>query len=132
MSKTLEKRRYNKGWDNLKAHQIKPGEVRNPKGRPKKELCLTSLVKEELEEILKTQGGNMTYARAFAKAWVRKAIQGHQTAMNQLLDRIDGKVPLPLEHGGKGGGPVRFNVTLTDGKKKGGNGGNGGNGNGSK
>lgn len=113
----------------MEAVKWKPGQSGNPKGRPPKELCITSLIKEELEEVLRAEGGNITFARAFAKALIRKAIKGHNVAMKELLERVDGKVPLPLEHGGKGGGPMRFNVTLTDGKKKGGNGGNG---NGSK
>lgn len=78
----------------------KPGQSGNPAGRPKKDLCLISLVKEEFEKeaMGKDADGNlmplgMTKAQAFARALVNQAIKGHNVAIKELLDRIDGKIP---------------------------------------
>jgi len=92
---TTEKQKGKRGnIANLKP--FKKGQSGNPKGRPKKELCITSLVKEEFEGQALDKDGipiGMTKAQAFAKALVSHAIRGHKTAMKELLDRIDGKVP---------------------------------------
>jgi hypothetical protein len=122
----------------MEAVKWKPGQSGNPKGRPKKEFCLTSLVKAELEAQAADKSGKMlknddgtpkTWAQILASAIVRQAAKGNPSALNQLWDRMDGKVPLPLEHGGKGGGPLKVSVVLTDkAKKAGGNGGGNGSG----
>jgi hypothetical protein len=128
----IKKKRYNKGWENLKP--IKKGEVRNPNGRPTNAFCLTALVKKELEsqaekdgKPLKNKDGTpKTWAEILASAIVRQAAKGNPSALNQLWDRTDGKVPLPLEHGGPGGGKMQVVVTLNDKAKKGNGNGNGG------
>jgi hypothetical protein len=64
----------------------KKGEVRNPKGRPKKRVSLTDNLKDELLKIPKelTVNGvkiqnDYTNAELIAKAWVRKMVQGDGT-----------------------------------------------------
>jgi len=117
-------------------HRWKPGQSGNPKGRPTKAFCLTELVKAELEaqaehqgKLLKNPDGSpKTYAQILASAIVRQAAKGNPSALNQLWDRMDGKVPLPLEHGGPGGGALKVQIVLTD--KANGKGNGKGNGNG--
>ena len=92
-NKPKKKQGRNKGWGNL--IPPKKGEIRNPNGRPKKELCLISLVKEEFETKMLDKNGiptGMTKAQAFAKALINQACKGNATAIKELLDRIDGKV----------------------------------------
>lgn len=71
----------------------KKGEVRNPHGRPKKEVCLTSIVKAELDEIMQTKDGDkLTKVQILGKALVNQAIKGNMTAVSMIWDRIEGKV----------------------------------------
>ena len=73
---------------------------RNPNGRPKKEVCLTSLIKEQLgevcikdgKEIILADGTKMTFAHAVAQSIVKQAATGNIYAQKELIDRIDGKV----------------------------------------
>ncbi len=48
--KPAENKRYNKGWDNLTPYQIKPGEVRNPGGRPKKDREFMKLCQAAIQD----------------------------------------------------------------------------------
>lgn len=106
--------------------RFKKGQSGNPKGRPPKELCLTSLVKEELEQQAKTKEGKLlfnkdgtpkTYAQLLAGAIVSQAAKGNRTALQQLWERVDGKVPIKLEHAGANGNP-EININLKDKRKK--------------
>jgi len=95
VKKLTEKQRRSRA--NLKP--FKKGQSGNPKGRTPKDLCITSLIKEELEEIASTADGKkMTWAQLFAKALVRKACKGHNVAIKEVIERVDGKVPTPVEH----------------------------------
>jgi hypothetical protein len=97
----------------------KKGESGNPKGRTPKELCLTSIVKAELEAQAKDRAGDLlfnkdgtprTWAQVVGTSIVRQAAAGRQVALKELWDRIDGKVPLPIEASGPGGGPLKIEV----------------------
>lgn len=79
----------------------KKGQSGNPNGRPRKEICLTSLIKEELEQVMQTDDGPRTKAQILAKNIVSKAAKGHNVAMKEVLDRIDGKVADKLEMNAK-------------------------------
>ena len=93
---------------------FKKGQSGNPKGRPTKDLCITSLIKDELTEIANTkEGKKMTWAQLFAKALVRKACQGHSVAIREVMDRVDGKVPQPVQHTGDPENPVTITITKT-------------------
>jgi Family of unknown function (DUF5681) len=86
--------------------QWRPGQSGNPNGRPKKEACLTTLLKEELERpvtdqnLLKTVGakvGDVTWAQMIAIALIRKAAKGNERAAEIIFDRAEGKVrPSPV------------------------------------
>lgn len=77
-----------------KPYQWKPGQSGNLKGRPPKDICITSLVKEFL--VKEAQGGK-THAQLVAEAIVKLAedyhFKGNVAAIRELLDRIEGKVP---------------------------------------
>src|SRR5262249_1017773 len=86
--------------------QWRPGQSGNPNGRPKKETCLTTLLKEELErpvtdpnllEMVGAKVGDVTWAQMIAIALIRKAAKGNERAAEIIFDRTEGKVkPLPV------------------------------------
>ena len=71
--------------NHLKKHQWKKGQSGNPKGRPIKNLSLVSLVKERLE-------AHPEEAKAIALALIAMAKSKDMRAIEELLNRIDGKV----------------------------------------
>ena len=84
---------------------FQPGNRANPGGRPK---GLAALVREQTDDgaelvafMLRVLRGRKqpTRLRMEAAAW--------------LADRGFGKVPMPLEHGGPGGAPLRFTLLLS-------------------
>ena len=60
----------------------------NPAGRPKKENCITSWLKELLEE---ENGGGQPVARTIAKKLITESKKGEPWAIKELLDRAEGK-----------------------------------------
>lgn len=116
MADENEKQPKSNPIDRLKGKGWKPGQSGNPKGRPKKEICITSLVKEHLEkeakqhgrELLNEDGTKKTWSQIVAEALVAHFIKGNPTAIKEVLDRVDGKVPDKLEASGPGGGPIEF------------------------
>jgi len=69
-----------------KATQIKPGEVRNPGGRPK------GILSEAYREELKKAGADgRTMAEHIAEAQVKEAMKGKTQAADHLADRTEGK-----------------------------------------
>jgi len=73
----------------------KPGQSGNPKGRPPKNLSITSLVKEKLEQ----EGPEgKTNAELIADAIIELAVSGDLSAIKELLDRTDGKVIDRTDH----------------------------------
>jgi len=75
---------------------IKKGEVRNPHGRPKKEVCITSIINEMLTEQANIKDKNgvrveKTWLQLYSEAVLRHAIKGNSTAIKEIWDRIDGK-----------------------------------------
>lgn len=71
----------------------KPGQSGNPAGRPTKEACITSLVKQYLET--KDKHGQ-TYAQLVAEAMVKGALKDPQI-LRELLNRCEGKVKDEIE-----------------------------------
>ena len=66
----------------------KPGQSGNPRGRPLKHECLTSLLKEEL------------------------ARKGHPVALREIWQRADGRLPQAIEHSGLDETPYTFTLKL--------------------
>ena len=67
----------------------KPGEIRNPNGKPKGTKNRSTLVRELLEARLDE---NHTYAQAMTKAVMEKALSGDVGAWDKLFDSAFGKV----------------------------------------
>lgn len=82
----------------------KKGESGNPKGRPTKEECITSIVKEMLEQIHPDDPKKRTWKQLVAEAMLRHTVKGKGDFMKEVLNRTEGKVAQPLT--GLGGTPL--------------------------
>jgi hypothetical protein len=87
------------------------GQSGNPAGRPKGVPTLTPTLKRVLEE--KDEAGLPNHT-AIARKLVAMALGGDLEAIKTVFDRIDGKVPQPVEHAGEGGGPLEVVVRYRD------------------
>ena len=70
----------------------KKGESGNPNGRSKDKLFRDALVME-----LKSKGKDMPELRQIARVAIDLAIAGDHAARNFIVERLDGKVPRPME-----------------------------------
>ena len=74
---------------------FKPGQSGNPKGRPKKELCLTDILREQANiEDVETLQGKIKRKHAIANKLWELAMSGDVAALKYLYDRVDGR---PIE-----------------------------------
>ena len=90
--------RTNREISNANLIPFKKGEVSNPKGRPPKNICITTLVKEMLLELAPgTENNPKTYAELIARAILQESVKGNIQALRELLDRIEGKVTQPID-----------------------------------
>ena len=88
-----EKQRNNKGIKNLRPW--KKGQSGNPKGRPKKAVYVTTLLKEALGKVPKGEVQERTAAQLVVEALLRECFKGNVAAIKEVLDRAEGKLALP-------------------------------------
>ena len=109
-----------KGVSNNPAGMWKPGVSANPGGRPKMKPITDAyrLIGEQPHPDQKKYKG-MTYAQVAAKVAFEKAIeQGDTRALQEITDRIEGKVPQDVKVGGDGSGvPIEI-ATMTPEQKR--------------
>jgi uncharacterized protein DUF5681 len=72
--------------------QFKPGHSGNPRGRPRKHECLTSLLKEKIEKINPRDKEKRTWMELVVLATIKLAMKGHPAALREVWGRVDGKV----------------------------------------
>lgn len=103
----------------------KSGQSGNLKGRPKKELSLTTLTKEiadwtapasilaQYQQFFPKLPANATCAQVLAAKNFLKALDLKQgdVMSKEIWERIDGKVPFPVT--GAGGGPIHLKHDLS-------------------
>jgi len=75
----------------------KKGVSGNPKGRPKKQESLTSLLKEEIDTICPADKENRTWGDLVVRATLQLALKGNPVALREVWDRLDGKLKQSLE-----------------------------------
>lgn len=88
-------------------HWFKKGQSGNPAGRPKGK-SLTHTLREMLEKEINLNNHpitgevnvRLTMKEVIILAMMKKALRGDMEAIKTILERIDGKIPLPLEHSG--------------------------------
>ncbi len=80
------------------------GNHANPNGRPKKEVCVTSWLKEYADKLISEaiDAKNLTYAQAAALSAWKAAAKGELAQYNNIVDRIEGKVGEKLDLTTKG------------------------------
>lgn len=82
----------------------RPGEVRNPTGRPKRlpisdhllDLCREPLP-EDVARVAGLKPGD-NWGALLAKNLMRKAAKGDMQATREILDRIEGRARQPVDH----------------------------------
>jgi hypothetical protein len=85
--------------ENLIAHKMKPGETRNPNGRPKGARSRSTIVREWLEskEVIANpitgKTARLTQADIITLALIKKARKGDVAAFRELFDSAYGKNP---------------------------------------
>lgn len=94
----------NKGWANLKP--ATKGEVRNPRGRPKKDLNLADMAQRHAEKAIETLATCLTDSTATWSARV--------SAASELLDRGFGRAPQSLDVKHEIGFTEQFETYLRD------------------
>lgn len=76
-----------------KHSRFKPGQSGNPAGRPKKIKGLKELLDEELQEMIRADGKNLSLQRALVQSLIRNAIKGKPVAMNIVFRHMEGHDP---------------------------------------
>jgi len=84
---------------------FRPGQSGNPGGRPK---GLAALVKAETGD-----GAELVAFMLRVLRGRRQPLRLRMEACAWLADRAFGKVPVPLEHAGRDGEPLRFTLLLS-------------------
>ena len=79
---------------NLEKGRFKKGEVSNPKGRPRKELSITSILREQLGEPCQ-KDPSKTWAEWLALRALELAGE-NPSYYKELMDRLEGKVVFPI------------------------------------
>jgi hypothetical protein len=124
----------NKGWANLKP--MKPGETRNPKGRPKGKLNYDTRVDMAIEMLALKFAEDQNKKNAKVKGYVpitaddvdiegdifmqhiNKARGGDRHFIDSFLDRRHGKAKQPVELTGKDGNPIEYQEKITAAQSK--------------
>lgn len=75
----------------------KKGQSGNPKGRPPKDLTLTSLLKDEIDKICPADKEGRTWRHLLVIATMRLAIKGESAALKEVWQRLDGRVPQQMD-----------------------------------
>lgn len=87
--------------EHLAQYQFKPGQSGNPGGRPKK-LPGTIALRADLQD--------PELAQKLGRVQIRKALRGDTRAFKEILDRVEGKVPIRIEHSGPDGEEIKAKV----------------------
>ena len=101
---------FRKGQSGNRATQFRKGQSGNPGGRPKRKPiseALTELLDLELPKYKKFRP--KTSAQKIAKRMIDDAVKGVTTLVREVLDRTEGKVPLPITGDN---GPIDVNVRI--------------------
>lgn len=77
--------------------RFQKGQSGNPAGRPRKLDCITSVLKDELEQLKPGDKEKRTWAQVVVAAMLAKAVKGDVRTAALILDRTEGKVTQPVE-----------------------------------
>ena len=105
---TPDKQVKNRG----KATQWQSGQSGNPKGRPPKNISLTSELKEQLNQVCPHDPQRRTWLQYLVARWLGQAAE-NATYFRELIERLEGKVTQTIESEG-GLATVNINVNSND------------------
>lgn len=71
------------------AHLFQPGQSGNPKGKPKGARHFSTLIREAIQKV--AEGDDEPADRMIVKQLVDKARKGDLSAIDRVIDRVDGK-----------------------------------------
>ncbi|PYU29202.1 MAG: hypothetical protein DMG31_18180 [Acidobacteria bacterium] len=94
----------------------KKGASGNPRGRPKKQDCLSQLLREEIQKICPADREKRTWKQLIVFATLQLAMKGNPTALKEVWERLDGKVlqSEKLQLGGVGGKHITIEVVYAE------------------
>lgn len=97
MSEELDQTSENKPARDERGRLL-PGNTANPNGRPPGSFSLTAMLKELLQEV--PEGQKLTYAQAFIKKMLHKAInEGDEQTQKLIMNYIEGLPRQPIDLG---------------------------------
>jgi hypothetical protein len=96
--------------------KIKPGEVRNPRGRPKKGETLIEILRSKLDE--KIPKSQSAYKDMVVMRLIQLANSGDLGALKYIFDRMEGSPRQAVEHTGADGGPIEVDMNPAERKKR--------------
>jgi len=96
--------------------KIKPGEIRNPSGRPKKGESLMEILRQKLDDTIPKS--KSTYKDMVVMRLIQLANNGDLGALKYLFDRMEGSPRQQLEHTGADGGPIAIQMSPTERKQR--------------
>ena len=79
-----------KNTENLK-RPWRPGESGNPKGRPPRHECITSLLKEAMDKKCPSDKQKRTWAEVLTEKLLKMARSGDIAALRMIYEYVDGK-----------------------------------------
>jgi len=98
-----------------RANMSQPGQTHNPRGGSS--LSLVALLKEELARVPSKASGDLienkeglTNAKLLVQQLMADALDGNTTLIKEILDRVDGKVTIPVS--GPDGGPIQQEMKI--------------------
>ena len=91
---------------------FRKGQSGNPKGRPRSETCLTSLLRKEIEKLCPSDKQGRTWKELIVLATMKLAMEGNAAALREVWERNDGKIHQPVTSAA--GGPVEIRVVYDD------------------
>jgi hypothetical protein len=94
----------------------KKGTSGNPRGRPKKQDSLTSLLRDEIIKMCPADKQGRTWGELVMLATLQLAMKGNQTALKEIWERLDGKIAQTnkMQFGGADGKQIKINVVYED------------------
>ncbi len=102
---------------NLRGPRWKKGQSGNPKGRPRNELCMTALLRKEINEEVPEKirkklflPPETTWMHVQVRSLLLEAASGNSTCVKELWERLEGKVMTP--NPGTGGGQIQHRIEV--------------------
>ena len=88
------------------------GKSGNPKGRPKKDVSITSILKDKLDTVpeieVNGQPNKKTWRDLIAEAMLTKSAEGDIRTIQELLNRVEGRVIEKVEQTGE----MKYNMSI--------------------